>query len=1064
MSQLGIIISSDNFSGQTGSVLYKNTQNQVISLGDQTLPFVYSPADGEVQGFYFIYFSASSETCVVLVDSPDPTPTQTPTPTVTPSPSPDSGIVYAYIGPGSVVIDYVVVLEKVVPGDVSFGLSQQLFFEPNTSEFIVTNFDLLSGATSGTTQETLSEKDFNLIKRNTNFTFFDKNPSGIILQATPIFASATPTVTPSPTPTLTPTISETPTQTPTPTITETPTVTPTATLTETPTPTATLTPTPTITESLTPTVTPTETPTPTVTPSPTQSETPTQTPTNTPTQTPTETPTPTISETPTLTPTPTISETPTQTPTETPTNTPTTTPTPTEWCIFEDCYQSLIVTFTAETSIGGYYCTPTGPEYYSTIISEATYPATQTLTAEFCFSGGTWSELSGSSITSLTYSGSCCNITPTPTPTISETPTQTPTPSVTETPTQTPTPTISETPTQTPTPTITETPTVTPTATLTETPTPTSTLTPTVTPTQTLTPTQTETPTLTPTPTITESQTPTPTISETPTQTPTPSSTEGVFLAQESLEGGIHPLILQEDNFKIIVELPTSTPTPTITTTPTVTPTNTITPTTTVTPTFTPTSTITPTITPTTAPITSGLIIELDAYNSSSYPGTGTTVVNLQSPGTYNHTLTNAPYTELNTIKCFDCNGGVNTFVRVNGTGPTLPTSGYTYITWARVRTSSADYRTLFRTAPNDHPILVDVATDNLGFYDNDTPAFFDSGYDVTPVEDVWVQYTVVGDNVSSIFYINGTQVGTTAKGAGGNRHDYWGSIPGQPFGYVANMYYYNRKLSLSEIQQQYTFLAPRFIEPSPTPTTTPTSTVTPTLTTTPTPTSTPAVPVTSNLILYYDPSNPSSYSGSGTALNDLSGNGLNGSMSNITFTSPYFSYNGSSSQVTRLDNVLLEPGAGDWTMEVWVNQTNATGSQVILGKFDPGGGSQDVSYAIRVIGGNVRADFGNGSTAMSTANYLITTGTSYQLVYVFNNVANNNVITYVNGIQVATTTHSFASILNTTTALYLGSYNGGEYSQWFNGKIGITRLYNAALTSSQVLQNYNANKSKYGL
>jgi len=143
---------------------------------------------------------------------------------------------------------------------------------------------------------------------------------------------------------------------------------------------------------------------------------------------------------------------------------------------------------------------------------------------------------------------------------------------------------------------------------------------------------------------------------------------------------------------------------------------------------------------------------------------------------------------------------------------------------------------------------LVDIATDNLGFYDNDIPAFVDSGYDVTPVEDVWVQYTVVGDNVSSIFYINGTQVGTTAKGAGGNRHDYWGSIPGQPFGYVANMYYYDRKLTLSEITQQYNFLAPRFVEPTPTPTTTPTQTVTPTVTQTPTttPTKTPTPSVTS--------------------------------------------------------------------------------------------------------------------------------------------------------------------------------------------------------------------------
>jgi hypothetical protein len=59
---------------------------------------------------------------------------------------------------------------------------------------------------------------------------------------------------------------------------------------------------------------------------------------------------------------------------------------------------------------------------------------------------------------------------------------------------------------------------------------------------------------------------------------------------------------------------------------------------------------------------------------------------------------------------------------------------------------------------------------------------------------------------------------------------------------------------------------------------------------------------------------------------------------------------------------------------------------------------------------------------------------------------------------------HSLASILNVTNPLYIGSYNGGEYVQWFDGKIGITRLYNSSLTSTQVLENYNADKSKYGL
>lgn len=205
--------------------------------------------------------------------------------------------------------------------------------------------------------------------------------------------------------------------------------------------------------------------------------------------------------------------------------------------------------------------------------------------------------------------------------------------------------------------------------------------------------------------------------------------------------------------------------------------------------------------------VTSGLIMQLDANNSTSYPGTGTTVYDLT--GAYNHTLTTATFTTLSGVKCFDENSG---FVRVNGTGPTLPTSGYTYVTWARIKTSSASWRTLFRTAPDDHPILVEVGTDNLGFYDNNTSSFKDSGYDVTPIEDVWVQYSVVGDNSSSIFYINGAQVGTSvAFGAGGNRHDYWG-LSGQEFGYLANLYLYNRKLSVTEITQNYTSLVGRFV------------------------------------------------------------------------------------------------------------------------------------------------------------------------------------------------------------------------------------------------------------
>lgn len=436
--------------------------------------------------------------------------------------------------------------------------------------------------------------------------------------------------------------------------------------------------------------------------------------------------------------------------------------------------------------------------------------------------------------------------------------------------------------------------------------------------------------------------------------------------------------------------------------------------------------------------VTSNLLIWVDANDTYSYSGSGTTVSDLTNNG-YTHTLTDgAALSNLYGIKCFDCTTG-NKRVVVNGTGPTLPTSGYTYVTWAKLMPIDPDgFRTLLYTnSPKYTPITIPNGTNTLGYWDS---AFRTSGYDLSSSVGDWVQYAVVGDSSSQSFYINGSQVGNSiAFGSGGRTHWGWGNNDGasQPWGYVANMMLYSTKLTQAQIKQNYDALKHVYEGSN---------------------------FVTTDLKLYFNPAILTGYPGSGTTINDLSGNGLNGTMSNITFSSPSFTYNGTNSQVSISDNALLEPGSGDWTMEVWVNQTGSTGSQVILGKFDPGGASRDVSYAVRVINGSVRADFGDGSTAVNTDSYALNSGSWYQLTYVFNNVANNNIITYVNGVQQATTTHTFSSILNTTANLYLGSYNNGEYSQYFNGKIGITRIYGSALSSDDVLTNFNANREQYGL
>jgi hypothetical protein len=710
-------------------------------------------------------------------------------------------------------------------------------------------------------------------------------------------------------------------------------------------------------------------------------------------------PTPSPTVTPTVTPTNT--ETPTNTPSQTNTETPTTTPTPTN----------------TETPTN----TPT-----ETPTNTPTNTETPTNTP-----------------------------TETPTNTPSETPTNTPTETPTNTPSETPTNTPSDTPTNTPTETPTNTPSDTPTNTPTETPT--STPTPTATVGLTPTATETQTPTATQTPTNTPSETTTGTPTNTPTPTVTPTLPDEGFLLQEN-----YFMILQEDESGILIEPIQPTPTPTQTTTPT----NTQTPTNTSTITATPT----PTITPTSTEPSGSRILYWDFSNPISYSGT-TTVFDLENNS--NGTIMNSPLSG---------STGCGTFVDFNGSSQYIYTNTDLAPLFSGVSPNKSEVTSIFMWIypQGDGVIVSEVGNANslLGWHTsiiemvsgtlkfglwNGTANSVVTSSIPTPFNN-WYYVGMTYDGSTLTAYVDGVSAGTVTfnrqapYNVGSNglfyllAHQDTTNMGDGGFGdyRVGSFEVYTTSLNSTQINNNYTESLINYICPTPTPTPT----------TTTTPTATPAVPVTSNLVLYYDPSNTSSYPGTGSTINDLSGNGLNGSMSGITFTSPYFTYNGTSSQVLVADNALLQPGSGDWTMEVWVNQS-VSGNDIVLGKFPTSGAA---SYAIRTVGTTYYAQLGSSLGVQNSTFQVGTIGTWYQLVYVFTNVASNTLETFVNGVSIGSVSHSLASILNTANPLYIGSYNGGAFAQWFDGRIGITRLYNAALTSSQVTQNFNADKSKYGL
>jgi hypothetical protein len=99
-------------------------------------------------------------------------------------------------------------------------------------------------------------------------------------------------------------------------------------------------------------------------------------------------------------------------------------------------------------------------------------------------------------------------------------------------------------------------------------------------------------------------------------------------------------------------------------------------------------------------------------------------------------------------------------------------------------------------------------------------------------------------------------------------------------------------------------------------------------------------------------------------------------------------------------------------------------------------------------------------STSTSTVN--INTWYLFTFVSQITSTANTTKV-YINETEYITTAHG-SDTYSESNPLYLGYIGDGVSSLFLNGKIGACYFYTKGLNSSEVSQNYNATKSKYGL
>jgi hypothetical protein len=160
------------------------------------------------------------------------------------------------------------------------------------------------------------------------------------------------------------------------------------------------------------------------------------------------------------------------------------------------------------------------------------------------------------------------------------------------------------------------------------------------------------------------------------------------------------------------------------------------------------------------------------------------------------------------------------------------------------------------------------------------------------------------------------------------------------------------------------------------------------------------------------------------------------------------------------------------YSVEVWINiaatqNDTATADNDIVEKWNSSNQAA-YPYVIRYLrpSGTIFIATYNGSINPGVG-FAVPTNTWMQIVGVFDR-ANNLINGYRNGVF-----NSSASLLNisgttnNSSTLELGrraGVGGASGNNYFTGSIGLLRIYSGALTAAQVLQNFNADRGKFGL
>lgn len=442
--------------------------------------------------------------------------------------------------------------------------------------------------------------------------------------------------------------------------------------------------------------------------------------------------------------------------------------------------------------------------------------------------------------------------------------------------------------------------------------------------------------------------------------------------------------------------------------------------------------------------VSSNLLLALDPANNKCYVGSGVTIRDLLGISSLG-TLINGPTYSSNFGGYLNYDGA-NDYASIPNSSAINLTDNITVSMWCRMNDLTYGYYPLSK---GGYDFGFDAGTGKMYFgVRNNTADGYKIGIGSTTVNrGIWTHYTGTKSGTGVSFFINGVYSGGVALTFIGNISN------SSPFtlGAANGSYYtpcdisqvllYSRKLSDEEIEQNYDATRKRYEY---------------------------SVPInTDGLLLNLDAGSLLSYAGSGNSWLDMSGNNY----SNILINNPSFGGSGNTGALifdgtndyARTGNLIF-PDTGPFTVGMLYKITGVSGRGGIFERYEGGSTYNGVSLGQGGPQGPTGWDFSvasNYDTGLILPFTFPTTNVWYYDVGVYN--GSNQIKIYRNGTLVNSLIGATQGNLssNGTRNFWIAVRNLSAYLPCHINHISV---HNRALTASEIYQNYDALRTRYGI